>query len=81
VPVPAGEVAVMVVELTAVMLLADVVPNLTAVAPVKFAPVMVTDVPPAVGPLVGEIPTMAGGARLIREKVAADRPVTAAVTP
>ena len=32
---------------------AGVAPNVTAVAPVRFVPVIVTDVPPAVGPLVG----------------------------
>ena len=33
-----------------VKLVAAVAPNLTAVAPVKLVPVMVTMVPPAVGP-------------------------------
>jgi len=37
-----------------------VLPNLTAVAPVKLAPVIVTLVPPAVGPLFGEIEVTAG---------------------
>ena len=32
-----------------------VVPNLTAVAPVNPLPVTITRVPPAVGPLVGEM--------------------------
>ena len=40
---------------------AAVVPNLTAVAPVKLVPVMVTAVPPAVGPLVGLMPVTVGG--------------------
>ncbi len=31
-----------------------VVPNFTAVAPVKLVPVIVTVVPPVVGPLVGD---------------------------
>lgn len=34
---------------------AFVAPNFTAVTPVKPVPVMVTTVPPAVGPAVGEI--------------------------
>jgi hypothetical protein len=41
------------VALFTVNVVADVAPNFTAVAPVKFVPVMVTLVPPAVGPLAG----------------------------
>jgi len=37
-------------------------PNLTAVAPVKLVPVMVTDVPPAAGPDIGEIAVTVGAA-------------------
>jgi hypothetical protein len=40
---------------------ASVVPNRTAVAPVKLVPVIVTDVPPATGPLVGEMLVTVGG--------------------
>ena len=47
---PAGEVATMVVELTTTKLAAFVAPKLTAVAPVKPVPVMVTARPPAVLP-------------------------------
>lgn len=36
-------------------------PKLTDVAPLKFVPVMVTEVPPVAGPDVGEIPVTAGG--------------------
>ena len=36
-------------------------PKLTAVAPVKLVPVMVTTVPPAVGPLLGLTPVTVGG--------------------
>lgn len=50
----AGVTAVMVVPLTTVKLRAAVLPNLTAVAPVRLVPVIVTEVPPAVGPLLGE---------------------------
>ena len=44
-----------VVSSTDVTSVAAVVPKSTAVAPVKLVPVIVTDVPPAVGPLVGLI--------------------------
>jgi hypothetical protein len=49
----AGDVAVIVVALLTVKPVAAVAPKSTAVAPVKFVPVIVTDVPPAAGPLVG----------------------------
>jgi hypothetical protein len=49
----AGEVAVMVVALTTVKPLAATVPNVTADAPVKFVPVMVMPVLPAVLPVFG----------------------------
>lgn len=52
--VPAGVTAVMVVALTTLKLVAAVLPNITAVAPVRFVPVIVTVVPPAAGPLLGE---------------------------
>jgi len=52
---PAGVVAVMLVELTTVTLVAAVPPRAIAVAPVKLVPVMVMVVPPACEPLVGEI--------------------------
>ena len=51
---PAGEVAVICVALSIVKPVALVAPNLTAVTLVKLVPVMVTEVPPAVGPAVGE---------------------------
>ena len=60
VPVPAGLLAVIVVSFTTVRFVAAVVPNSTAVAPVKPVPVIVTGVPPAVGPLVGLRPVTAG---------------------
>ena len=53
--VPAGVVAVMLVELTTLKLVAATPPMVTAVAPVKSAPVMVMVVPPAAEPVVGEI--------------------------
>ena len=59
-PVPAGEVAVIEVAELTVKLAAAVPPNATALAPVKFVPVIVTDVPPATGPDVGEIEVTVG---------------------
>ena len=50
---PAGAVAVIEVALLTVKPVALVAPNLTAVAPVRLVPVIVTLVPPAVGPAVG----------------------------
>jgi hypothetical protein len=58
--VPAGAVAVIWVALFTVKVVALVPPNWTAVAPVKFVPVIVTAVPPVVVPLVGVIPVMVG---------------------
>jgi hypothetical protein len=58
---PAGTVAVIFVSVLTVNV-ADVPPNLTAVAPVKFAPLIVTDVP--TGPLVGEKDVIVGAAPL-----------------
>jgi len=59
---PGGLVAVIVVELTTVKPVAAVLPKDTDVAPVRFVPVTVTNVPPAVGPELGEIPVTDGGA-------------------
>ena len=62
VPLPAGEVAVIDVAELTVKLVAAVAPNVTAVAPVKPVPVIVTEVPPAAGPDVGEIEVTVGAA-------------------
>ena len=62
VPVPAGLSAVIEVSLTTVTFVAGVVPKSTAVAPVKPVPVIVTSVPPSVGPLVGLTPVTVGAA-------------------
>ncbi len=43
--------------------LAGMEPNSTAVVPVKLLPVMLTEVPPVVGPLDGLIPVTLGGRR------------------
>ena len=56
----AGLVAVIEVALTTVTPVAAVLPKLTAVAPVKFVPVMVTGVLPTVVPVAGEMPVMVG---------------------
>jgi hypothetical protein len=53
VPAPAGEVAVIWVAPLTVKELAAVLPNLTAVAPEKLVPAMVTLVPPVGGPVFG----------------------------
>ena len=53
VPLPAGDVAVIEVALLTVTDVAAVLPNFTLVAPVRFVPVMVTLVPPALGPVFG----------------------------
>jgi hypothetical protein len=47
---PAGDVAVIVVPFVTENVVAAFAPNFTAVAPVKFVPVIVTLVPPAVEP-------------------------------
>jgi hypothetical protein len=51
---PAGAVAVIEVLLTTTTLVAAVPPNVTVAPVAKFVPVIVTPVPPAVGPLFGD---------------------------
>ena len=58
--VPAGVIAVMLVALTTTTLVAETPPTFTLVAPVKFVPVMVIEVPPSVVPDVGETLVMVG---------------------
>ena len=58
---PAGLTTVIWVSLSTVKLLVPVEPNETLVAPVKLEPVMVTVVPPVVGPLAGLMPVTVGG--------------------
>ena len=62
VPVPAGLVAVSVLSFTTTTLVAAFAPNVTLVAPVKPLPLIVTDVPPVVGPSVGTTLVTTGGA-------------------
>ena len=59
VPLPAGEVAVIEVAESAVIV-AAFDPKSTALAPSRLVPVMVTLVPPPVGPLVGLMPVPTG---------------------
>ncbi|MNE07162.1 hypothetical protein D3C80_997690 [compost metagenome] len=58
-PVPAGAVAVIDVALLTVWL-AVIPPKVTVVAPARFVPLMVTVVPPPVGPLFGAIDVTVG---------------------
>jgi len=62
VPAPAGDVAVIEVAELTVKLVALAAPNFTAVAPVNAVPVMVTDVPPVVGPAFGATDVTVGAA-------------------
>jgi len=59
---PAGVVAVIVVAFTTVTPVAAALPNVTVAPAAKFVPVMVTDVPPASGPLLGLTLLTVGGA-------------------
>ena len=52
--VPDGLFAVIEVPLTIFKSVAAVLPKLTAVAPKKFVPVIVTEVPPRTEPVAGE---------------------------
>jgi len=60
--VPTGVVALIVVLFTTVTPVAAAPPNVTVAPEKKFVPVMVTDVPPAVGPLFGLKLLTVGGA-------------------
>jgi hypothetical protein len=60
--VPVGVVAVMLVLLITTGLVAAALPNFTVAPEAKFVPVMVTDVPPAVVPLLGLTTVTVGGA-------------------
>jgi len=63
-----GVVAVMVVLLTTVTPVAAVPPKATVAPETKLVPVMVTLVPPVVGPEVGEIEETVGAAMDISER-------------
>ena len=51
---PAGVVAVMLVLFTTITFVAAAEPNVTVAPEAKFVPVIVTAVPPATGPLLGD---------------------------
>ena len=72
-------VAVIVVGLTTVKSAAGVAPNRTAVAPVKDEPMIVTVVPPTVGPLLGETPVTTGAVLTVVIAVAELLPATGSV--
>ena len=72
-PVPAAVTAVIWVAELTVKLAAAVLPNCTAVAPVKLVPVMTTLVPPVAGPDVGARPVTVGAGTKV--KVPTDVPV------
>src|SRR5206468_3739438 len=59
-PVPGGAIAVIEPAESTAKLAALAEPNLTAVAPLKLLPVMLTEVPPPVGPLAGLTPVTVG---------------------
>ena len=61
-PVPAGVVAVMVVELVKFTPVAELVPILTVAPLTKPVPVMVIEVPPANGPPLGATDVTVGAA-------------------
>jgi hypothetical protein len=68
--VPAGVVAVICESLTTTILDAVMPPMVTAVAPVKPVPVIVTAVPPDVVPITGAMLVKIGAARLSHVVVA-----------
>jgi len=59
---PAGVVAVIVVLFITTTFVAAALPNVTVAPAAKFAPPIVTDVPPATGPLFGVTLVTVGGA-------------------
>ena len=79
VPLPAGDIAVIEVALLTVKDAAPVVPNFTEVAQVKSVPVIVTGVPPPVGPEAGAIEVTAGTAITVRVAAGPATPAAAAV--
>ena len=61
----AGDVAVMEVVEPTVTAVAVTVPNITVAPEAKLVPVMVTEVPPVVGPEVGLMPVTVGNAIIV----------------
>ena len=66
---PAGAVIFMVVA-AFVSMVAELLPNVTALARARFVPVILTLAPAVVGPAAGEIPVIVGGATYVYEVVA-----------
>ena len=64
--VPAGVVLVIEVAELTVKLVTGIPPIVTEVAPVKFVPVIVAVVPPAIDPLEGEIEVKVGGGGVVK---------------
>ena len=62
VPVPEGEIALIWLALVTLTFVEDVLPKWIEVPSVKLDPVIVTDVPPVVGPLEGLTPVTDGAA-------------------
>jgi hypothetical protein len=62
---PAGLIAVIVVLLRTVTLVAGFRPKLTAMAPVRLVPVIVTSVPPPKGPATGLIAETVGASTYV----------------
>ena len=60
--VPSGNTAVILIALTTTKLVAATPPMVTLVAPVKFVPLIVIVVPPAMDPVAGVMDVMDGGA-------------------
>ena len=75
----AGETAVIVVLLLMMNDVAAVAPKATAVAPVKLVPVIVTDVPPPIGPEMGLTAVTVGAAAYVKwsDELVADVPLDA----
>jgi hypothetical protein len=63
---PAGVVAVMVVLFTTLTFVAAALPNVTVAPEANFVPVIVTVVPPAVGPMFGDTLVTASGATYVK---------------
>jgi hypothetical protein len=61
----AGEVATIDVDELTVTAVAVTVPNITVAPEAKLVPVMVTEVPPVVGPEVGLMPVTVGNAIMV----------------
>src|SRR5450830_1086681 len=78
----AGEIAVIWVALLTVNDAALLLPNLTDVAPVRLVPVMVTLVPPVVGPLLGlTLVTVGAGVTWVQEPEPVPVPLGVVTTP